>query len=1140
MSDSSQDAASDEDAKQPSTGAAEESEISETHEFPKRPESSPDTAEFDTAEFGAAEFGVAEFDDSRSDESASDGSDPSSRFSPGSNHEGQQPHHYGSGPQSGASHPDHSTPNAGQTPNPAQAPSAGQSYPHPNQGSPYPGQGSPYPAQGSPYPAQVSPYPADGYPHAVQGPDYGPNRHYGHAGSQPNGHLGVASHGVPYPQSPQYSAQQPMSPVASKYLSAFGKGVTWRAALIPAGLALLAGIIASIIISVLLTSIGDYSSLTEEAGFDTDSISYALPFVVLALSLFGSAVFRFNVQAGDMGQVSGSFFASGAPLLITVIVIGVLWWFTKRSELKSPSPNRGTTWIRIGITTLSLALVLLLLQVIFAARFSLMEDGGLIDLSFSAVTARSFFLPLLAILITSICARIAGHFKGTEAIGAPFLRWVVPPLLVTWIHLIVATLALSIVAIFIIPLSFDMPWQTIPAIFINVGLMLTMLVHLGGITASAQGDMGFSSDGFSESLTVFSREAPGQLWIGLLVVIVAVLSATLVATVTRRPYWTVVGEDKQQWTSAWRIPLAFCAVWGLISVVAVPLRVHLEGSAAAASLFDEIGTARAGVGPLAWSFLVFALWGAVIEVLSRTLGPRLVLTIPAIAKFLAGRSVHPHWGQALGMSEPHLPLIHPDAVSPAGPRNSRLMDPATTTHAYGASGPAGGASSAGAGFAGAGFAGAAGLAGATGVAGAADTAGAGTPNYSESAAFSSERPTYPHSRPDNSAYPGAGAPPPPPGATPPGAMPQGAAYPGAAYPGAVPVKPFDKKKATLISVISGSAVLAIIAALIVITQVNGHMFGPEAAVEKYFSELSDGDAEGALKMADVDVPAEQRQLLTNDILGASQALPKDITVEDAKVSGNSATVSATYDVGGSKSTTSFSLLKSGKKALFFDEWKLQAPELFYLSVQTPGLSTVKINGFDVDTDGAQLTLPAFPGMYSVGLAEETDLVSADPVETRAFFAGDADAEGSEPALLAAQPTDAFRTEVNNQVKTLVDSCAKKTVAEPDGCPFGSYSAESYDATNIKWSISSYPTVSVGSGPSDGSYVEPEDSTGPNGGPAWRISTETTGEAFATGKYDSFFDESETFEDTVTFSVDGTAEIVEDKIVINVDGGDYGY
>lgn len=1120
MSDSSHDAKDNGAADESSSAAAEEPKSTETSPVPKKPEESP-SAEPDSDASSAESETVA--DSEAATGSENDDPDSTARFAPGWNQDNQQQSHlYGSGPQSGSPRPELGTP-------------------HPNQGPPS-GQGSPYPAYGSPhgqqYPDPSSYYSQpgsqpNGYPGSQPGGYFGshpsgyPGRQPGgHMGSQPDGHLGGQPQGVPYPQPPQQPQypQPQMSPSAAKYLSAFGQGSTWRSALIPAGLALLVGIIVSIIVAALLTSMGDFTDLAEETGFNTDGISYALPFVLLAMSLFGSGVFRFNVQAGDMGQATGSFFASGAPLLITIIVIGVLWWFTKRSELKSPSPNRGITWIRIGITTLAMALVLLLLEVIFAARFSITESGGVIDLEFSAVTVRSFFLPLLAVLITSICARIAGHFKGSEAIGAPFLRWLVPPILVTWTHLIVTTLALSVVAIFIIPLSFDMPWQTIPALFINVGLILTMLVHLGGVSATSQGDMmGYDSGGFSESLTIFSREAPGQLWIGLLAVVAAILAATLVATVTRRPYWTVTGEDKQQWTTAWKIPLAFCAIWGLVSVLAVPLRIHFEGSAEAASMFDSFGTARAGVSPLAWSFLIFAVWGAVIEVLSRTLGPRLVLTIPTVAKFFAGRAVHPHWGQALRMSEPRHPLIHPDAVAGRGAGVGMTAAGAGAAGAAAAFGSQPGSFTSGTGPTS--------VPGSALTTGSAPTPGADSSGYSNVPQSGSPTPThagpgaypsadaaYPMSTPPSGAYSTAGSPPP---------------------PGPAPAKPFDKKKATLVGVISGAAVLAIVAALIVVTQINGNTFSPEAAVEKYFSELSDGDAEGALKMADVDVPTEQRQLLTNDVLGAAKALPKDVTVEDADVNGNSATVTATYDVGGSKGTTSFSLHKAGKKALFFDDWRLQVPELFYLSVETPGLDKVKINGIDIETNESALSLPAFPGMYTIGLSEETDLVSADEIEARAFFAEEGDMEEYEPAMLAAQPTDAFRTEVNKQVKTLIDSCAKKTVAQPDGCPFGSYSAESHDATNIKWSISSYPTASVGDSSGEG-YFDPEESTGPNGGPAWPISTESTGEAFVTGKYESYFDESETLDDTVTFSVDGTAEIVDGKVVINIEGDSYGY
>jgi hypothetical protein len=699
------------------------------------------------------------------------------------------------------------------------------------------------------------------------------------------------------------------------------------------------------------------------------------------------------------------------------------------------------------------------------------------------------------------------------------------------------------VALFVLPFSVDMPGQLVPLTFVNMGLILTSLTHLGGISATAQGDLGFYSDSFSENFTIFSRDAPGQLWLGLLVVVVAVLISTFVATVVRRPSWTVVEADKQQWASAWKLPLAFCLVWGLLSLLAIPMRMSMSGSAEAAMFFGGSGAARAGIGPLAWTFLIFAVWGGVIEVLSRTLGPRLVLTFPAIARIAAGRVVHPHWGPHLGMSEPRFAFVHPDLARAAAPTAPPMAPPPGSTPAYSSQPgtdqqpypsppeqppqgtPAGQSHD-------------------------------GTPAAAHSPTGLHRASSRIHHSPASShtlrsrasirtplRQPGQQ-----PYATPAGQQAY-AASPGAfgsspagfgsadgtqTY-GAAPAKPFDKRKATLVSVVAGGAVLLLVAALIVVTQVNGHMFGPEATAEKYFSELSDGDAEGALKVADVDVPQESRTLLTNDILGGAKALPDDVTVGDADISGDTATVDVTYDVGGSKGNSTLTLHKAGKKALFFDDWALQSPELLTLAVDTPGLQKVKVNGIDVDTDGSALALPTFPGLYTIGLAEKSDLITADPVEVRAFLGDDADSdtEGEDVPRLSAQPSDAFRTEVDKQVKTLIDSCAKKTVAQPDGCPFGSSLADSYEATGLKWSISSYPTVTVAddTAGSDG-YSDPADATGPNGGPAWLISSDSSGEALVTGSYEGF-DDDEPFDDTVSFDLNGTAEIVDGKVVITV-------
>ncbi|RAE88062.1 hypothetical protein DN545_40855, partial [Burkholderia multivorans] len=82
------------------------------------------------------------------------------------------------------------------------------------------------------------------------------------------------------------------------------------------------------------------------------------------------------------------------------------------------------------------------------------------------------------------------------------------------------------------------------------------------------------------------------------------------------------------------------------------------------------------------------VWGGLIEVLSRTLGPRLALTMPAVTRFLAGRATHPHWGRELGMSAPEYPLIHRSAVS--GTRSGQTPPPPPQTP-FGPAGPQSGA-----------------------------------------------------------------------------------------------------------------------------------------------------------------------------------------------------------------------------------------------------------------------------------------------------------------------------------------------------------------------------------------------------------------------------------------------------------------
>ena len=936
---------------------------------------------------------------------------------------------------------------------------------------------------------------------------YGSQPQGGHPGAQP------AVGGHPHPGQRSF-AQGPMGVLA--------QGVTWRTALAPAGIALLAGVVVSVVLSALLTSMGDLSSVMEEMGMSGGAIGYALPFILLGLGLGGSGVVRMNAGYEGVVGLEGAMHIVGAPLLISIVTVGLLWWLTKRSEAKSPSPHRAATWLRIGITTLAFTLVVFLLQLVFAARMSIAEQGGAASLEFSAVTVRTFFLPLLVVLVTTVWARAAGHFKGTEAIGAPFLRWVIPPGLVALVHAAVNVAVFAVIALFVLPLAWDMPWQTVPLLFVNAGVILTSIVHLGGVSATAEGALAEFTDGVATTVTLFSDSTPGLLWLGLLVVVLSVLLSTLVSTVTRRPHWSVIGDDTQQWSSAWRTPLAFLVLWGLLSLVVLPIRVTMVGSGELMEELGGTGGLRAGIGALPWSFLLFAVWGGVIEVLSRTLGPRLVMSVPALAKLLAGRAIHPYWGQALHMNEPRGALVHPDIVAEMAAR-AQAAPPAHGSVAPGTyPGPAGTH---------------------PGPVGTHPGTLGTHPGPAGAQGVQAAAPAY-GSPPPPPGYPAVGSPPAPiqqgpqdSGPYAPTAHGHGSAGP--VGPGA-PVQPFDKRKATIVGVVAGALVVALVGGAIVVTQLNSRMFGPEAVAEKYFSELSDGDADGALRLADVNVPAEQRTLLTNDVLSAAAALPQDVSIEDSEVSDGTASVDVSYDIGGSKNSVTLTLRKTGKKAVFFDDWRLQAPDLHSLSVGAPGLDTVKVNGIDVPTGEGGVELPAFPALYTVGLAEASEFVEAAEVQSRVFFTGADDGGDGEPAALVAEPTDAFRSEVDSQVKTLIDTCAAKTDAEPDGCPFASSEA-SYrdDVGNIVWSVESYPSVTVSGADSYGDYYG-DSSQGDGGESAWSVTSDTAGEALVTGTYKDYFDDTETFDESVSIGIGGTAEIVDGKVVVNIDSDSSGY
>lgn len=937
------------------------------------------------------------------------------------------------------------------------------------QGIPSPPPVPPQSATG-PQPAPGS-QPASGQPMTGSQPVYGQQPYGQQAYSQPAG---------PYPGSqPQqgaYGYPTGQFPARQGPID----GATIREGLVTAAIGLAAGFIASLIISVIVVSTINDAITDFGEDLPTGSLGFVLPFILFALALGGSAALRFSGQAFDELSASAAVHFAGAPLLITAVFTSALVWWSMFSERRHPSRTVAGFWIRIGLTTLALTTVLFLLQLIFASRSNITEDYFSASLEFSAVTPRTFFLPLIFILIATTIGRILGHHRGCDAAGLPWLRYAAAPARTALLHLVIVGAIFLIVSFFVLPLHFDVHGSFVPLLAGTAALMMAALTHFGGLSASGRALAGDSHEGGSSAVTMFSDTIPGTLWLGLLAVLLAVFIAAIAAAVTRRPSWAHQPGVSSPWTSIWHLPVAFGLLWGLLSLVLLPVKVSGRASGQGADLLgsDIPAMLNLSVGLLPWTFLIFALWGLLIEVLVITIAPRIALTMPQLAAWLGGRAVHPYWGQPLGISEPRGALRHPDMKTPPPP----VAPPGGPADPSGPAAPG----------------------------------GAVTPPP-PSAPPATSAPAV-AAAPYTASGPVQAAPPPPPGYA---AAPMG------------PPQPIDRRRAKIWGITAGALVLALIAGVIAVGQINSRLYGPDGVVRSYLSKLSSGDAEGALALADVDVPAEERTLLTNEVLSNAAARPDSISITDTEVDGDFAVVTAEFDLGGSKSEVQVDLRKAGKRGIFFNDWRLASPGLGRVVVETPNLSEVNVNGVTVPTADGMLSLPAFPALYTVSLADSSDYLEADEVQTRAFFEGtSAEEAGGELPILEATPTQAFTDEVNKQVRSLLDSCAGKAETEPTGCPFGSRSATYSEVTDVKWSIEEYPEISL----SDGGYgygyyggSEPDEAS------KWRITSESSGSALITGK-SNLFGETESYDDTVSIDVFGTAEIIDGKVVISVEEG----
>lgn len=249
-----------------------------------------------------------------------------------------------------------------------------------------------------------------------------------------------------------------------------------------------------------------------------------------------------------------------------------------------------------------------------------------------------------------------------------------------------------------------------------------------------------------------------------------------------------------------------------------------------------------------------------------------------------------------------------------------------------------------------------------------------------------------------------------------------------------------------------SAVGVLILALTLVDVIEWRFFRPQATITGYFVALADRDGARASRLL---ASSDQEILDMTALRSDDYTPPTDVRVDTVETEDDTATARVGFTLGGQRQEMTMSLVRDQDRAAgLFPRWRI-VDGTYQVNVYVVGVPSVVLAGVTVPITeaGEAATAHVFPGDYVARLPKHPLLV-AEPVTVRAGV--QRGAGGGAEMVPSVSP--GAREQAERQVRQHVDDCAAKTVLDPDGCPFSTYSYG--DARDVHWKIITYPSVSV--------------------------------------------------------------------------------
>ena len=296
----------------------------------------------------------------------------------------------------------------------------------------------------------------------------------------------------------------------------------------------------------------------------------------------------------------------------------------------------------------------------------------------------------------------------------------------------------------------------------------------------------------------------------------------------------------------------------------------------------------------------------------------------------------------------------------------------------------------------------------------------------------------------------------------------------------------------------GGTVVLLLALISLHSFVAATFFTPQRAVTGYFDALAARDARAALSYLEpIQVDGV---LLTDEVLKhEGYRPPENITVGDVPAEGDRRLVPVGFELDGKSYRLQVFARRADTRTLgVFRGWMVEGG-LLTLGIAAPAGARPAVNGVAVP-DSTVGPLAAFPGQYRVGIADNPLLQARETVATVTGRGGE--------VRLSPTLKDSVRTEIEAQVRSYVDGCARSAELKPQGCPFA-VTAPSL-VSGVRWTIATYPTLALSINAQTG---------------AVSVSTGREGRADATGT----LSDGTAFSRSDPFRVSGTAALADGKV-----------